>query len=128
MTSRRTLIALAVLSLLAGIPAATAQVPDGKSELAANAALQYWQAFSQIPTLDKDQEKVLAEWSTVALDDPTIAGASEDELLPTIMFSSSRVAVREVVVGGKPIVSEGQHLIQEEVIERFKGLQKRLWG
>ena len=69
-----------------------------------------------------------ADFFTVALDDPTIAGASEDELLPTIMFSSSRVAVREVVVGGKPIVSEGQHLIQEEVIERFKGLQKRLWG
>jgi formimidoylglutamate deiminase len=69
-----------------------------------------------------------ADFFTVALDDPTIAGASGDELLPTIMFSSSRVAVREVVVGGKPIVSEGQHLIQEEVIERFKSLQKRLWG
>jgi formimidoylglutamate deiminase len=69
-----------------------------------------------------------ADFFTVDLGDPTIAGASEDDLLASIVFSSSRAAVREVVVSGKPIVSEGQHLIQEEVIERFSDLQKRLWG
>ena len=69
-----------------------------------------------------------ADFFTVALDDPTIAGASGDDLLATIVFSSSRAAVREVVVGGKPIVSEGQHLIQEEVVERFENLQRRLWS
>ena len=46
----------------------------------------------------------------------------------SIVFSLSRAAVREVVVSGKPIVSEGQHLVQEEVVERFKDLQKRLWN
>jgi len=51
---------------------ATAQVPDGRSDLATNAALQYWQAFSQMPTLDKDQERVLGEWSTVSLDEPAV--------------------------------------------------------
>jgi formimidoylglutamate deiminase len=69
-----------------------------------------------------------ADFFTVDLDDPTIAGASPADLLASIVFSASRVAVREVVVGGKPIVSEGQHLIQEEVIERFTDLQRRLWG
>jgi len=69
-----------------------------------------------------------ADFLTVDLDEPSIAGASTDDLLPTIVFSSSRAAVREVVVGGKPIVSEGQHLIQEEVVERFTDLQKRLWN
>jgi formimidoylglutamate deiminase len=68
-----------------------------------------------------------ADFFTVDLDDPTIAGASQDDLLASIVFSSSRAAVREVVIGGKPVVSEGQHLIQEEVIERFSDLQKRLW-
>ena len=69
-----------------------------------------------------------ADFFTVDLDDPSIAGASKDDLLSSVVFSSSRAAVREVVVGGKPIVSEGQHLIQEEVVERFHQLQKRLWS
>ena len=68
-----------------------------------------------------------ADFFTVDLNDPTVAGASDADLLASIVFSSSRAAVREVVVGGKPIVSEGQHLIQEDVIERFGDLQKRLW-
>jgi hypothetical protein len=49
-----------------------AQVPDGRTELAANAALQYWMAFSQLPALDKDQEKLLADWNTVAMGDPAV--------------------------------------------------------
>ncbi|HMG73061.1 MAG TPA: formimidoylglutamate deiminase [Pyrinomonadaceae bacterium] len=69
-----------------------------------------------------------ADFFTVALDDPAIAGASTDDLLANIVFSLSRAGMREVVVGGKPIVSEGQHLVQEEIIERFSDLQKRLWS
>jgi formimidoylglutamate deiminase len=69
-----------------------------------------------------------ADFFTVDLNDPAIAGASRDNLLASIVFSASRAAVREVVVGGKPIVSEGQHMIQEEVVERFNELQRRLWG
>jgi formimidoylglutamate deiminase len=68
-----------------------------------------------------------ADFFTVDLNDPSIAGASPDDLLAAIVFSSSRAAVREVVVAGKPIVSEGRHLLQEEVIERFNDLQKKLW-
>jgi formimidoylglutamate deiminase len=69
-----------------------------------------------------------ADFFTVDLNDPTIGGVSDDNLLASMVFSASRAAVREVVVGGKPIVSEGRHLIQEEVVERFNELQKRLWG
>ena len=69
-----------------------------------------------------------ADFFTVALDDPSIAGAAPDNLLASIVFASTRAAVREVIVGGKPIVSEGQHLIQDDVVERFNELQKKLWG
>src|SRR5438874_8004789 len=69
-----------------------------------------------------------ADFFTVDLDDPSIAGASKDDLLAGIVFTLSRAAVREGIVGGKPIVSEGQHLIQEEVVERFNQLQKNLWS
>ena len=69
-----------------------------------------------------------ADFFTVDLDDPTIAGAGQDNLLPAIVFSSSRAAIREVVVAGKPIASEGRHLLQEDVVARFNDLQKRLWS
>ena len=69
-----------------------------------------------------------ADFFTVDLDDPSIAGASNDDLLPAIVFSASRAAIREVAVAGKPIVSDGQHLLQEDVVERFNDLQKRLWS
>src|SRR6185295_7343375 len=39
-----------------------------------------------------------ADFFTVDLNDPSIAGASADDLLAAIVFSSSRAAIREVVV------------------------------
>jgi formimidoylglutamate deiminase len=69
-----------------------------------------------------------ADFFTIDLDDPSIAGAGTDTLLASIVFSLSRAAVREVIVSGKPIVSEGQHLVQEEIVERFSELQERLWS
>jgi len=76
-------------------------------------------------TLDAGQP---ADFFSVDLDDPSIAGASPEDLLSSIVFAASRAAVREIVVGGKPIVSEGRHLIQDEIVERFGELQKRLWS
>jgi formimidoylglutamate deiminase len=69
-----------------------------------------------------------ADFFTVDLNDPSIAGASEDDLLSSIVFSLSRTAVKDVVVGGKRIVEDGKHAQQEEIVERFKDLQQRLWG
>ena len=69
-----------------------------------------------------------ADFFTVDLNDPSIAGASPDDLLSNIVFSLSRTAVKDVVVGGKPIVENGRHAQQEEIVERFKALQKRLWN
>jgi len=68
-----------------------------------------------------------ADFFTVDLDDPSIAGSSSEDLLAGIVFSLSRGAVRDVVVGGKMIVKEGRHEKQEEIVERFKALQKKLW-
>src|SRR5262245_30265088 len=60
------------------------QAPDGRTELAANAALQYWMAFSQLPAIDKDQEKLLSEWTTSSANDPAVnklLGASHQSLM-----------------------------------------------
>jgi formimidoylglutamate deiminase len=75
-------------------------------------------------TLDQGRP---ADFFTVDLDDPSIAGASSDDLLSAIVFSLSRTAVKDVVVGGKRIVEDGRHAQQEEIVERFKALQKKLW-
>jgi len=69
-----------------------------------------------------------ADFFTVDLEDPTIAGASPDDLLPAIVFSASRAAVRETAVGGRLVVESGRHPLQGEIVSRFKALQKRLWG
>ncbi len=48
---------------------AIVQAAEEKQDPAANAAIQYWKAFSLMPTLDKDQEKILENWTTAPLDD-----------------------------------------------------------
>lgn len=69
-----------------------------------------------------------ADFFTVALDDTSIAGASPDDLLSSIVFSLARTAVRDVFVGGKRIVENGEHALQHEIVESFVRLQKKLWG
>jgi formimidoylglutamate deiminase len=69
-----------------------------------------------------------ADFFTVDLNDPAIAGSSEDDLLSNIVFALSRTAVRDVVIGGKRIVEDGRHGAQEEILRGFSGLQKKLWG
>ncbi len=69
-----------------------------------------------------------ADFFTVDLNDPSIAGASEDDLLSNIVFSMTRSAVRDVFVGGEQLVKDGRHRAQDEIVEAFVGLQKRLWA
>jgi formimidoylglutamate deiminase len=68
------------------------------------------------------------DFFTVDLNDPSIGGAGAEDLLSCIVFGVARTAVREVFVGGKQIVSEGQHEAQQETIEKFAALQRKLWS
>jgi formimidoylglutamate deiminase len=69
-----------------------------------------------------------ADCFSVDLEDPSIAGASDEDLLPTLVFSSSRSAVRDVFVGGKQVITDGRHRDQDEIIKRFRELQGKLWA
>lgn len=60
----------------------------------------------------------------IDLHDPSIAGAP-DEL--GAVFSLERTAIRDVFVGGKQIIHDGRHLLQEEIVGRFVAVQERLW-
>lgn len=61
-----------------------------------------------------------ADFFTVDLDDPSIAGSTEENLMANIVFSLSRTAIRDVVVGGKGIVTDGRHAQQDEIVSAFR--------
>jgi formimidoylglutamate deiminase len=61
-----------------------------------------------------------ADFFTVDLDDPSIAGATAENLLANIVFSLSRTAVKDVVVGWKTIVADGRHAQQDEIVSAFR--------
>ena len=69
-----------------------------------------------------------ADFFTVDLQDPSIAGAGADDLLPAVVFSLSRAAVRETAVGGRLVVEGGRQREQDAVVSRFAALQRKLWG
>jgi formimidoylglutamate deiminase len=69
-----------------------------------------------------------ADFFTVDLNDPSIAGAGAEDLLPCVVFGLARTAIKEVFVGGRQIVANGRHAGRGETIERFAALQRRLWG
>lgn len=67
-----------------------------------------------------------ADFFTVDLDDPSIAGSSPENLLANVVFSLSRTAIKDVVVGGERIVAGGRHVRQDGIVQQFAELQKRL--
>ena len=68
----RTLRFVLVLLGCACLLPTAAQGAGADSDLAANAAVQYWQAIALLPTLDKEQEKIVQEWNSVPLDDSAV--------------------------------------------------------
>jgi formimidoylglutamate deiminase len=65
-----------------------------------------------------------ADFLTVDLEDPSIAGAPRDTLLDNIVFSLERTAIRDVAVSGELIVRDGRHRLQEEITREFAKAQR----
>jgi formimidoylglutamate deiminase len=69
-----------------------------------------------------------ADFFTVDLNDPSIAGADAGSLATHIVFSLERTAIRDVLVGGELVVRDGRHPLQEEIVGEFAAVQRALWG
>ena len=84
----------------------------------------------RLPDIIKDPGDIAIafDFFTVDLNDPSIAGASRDDLLANIVFSMSRTAIKDVVVGGQQVVEDGRHTDQDEITNKFNDLQARLWN
>jgi formimidoylglutamate deiminase len=68
-----------------------------------------------------------ADFFTVNLFDPSIAGADPATLLAHVIYSLERRAIRDVWIGARPRLSNGRHPLQGAIIGRFAELQQRLW-
>jgi formimidoylglutamate deiminase len=69
-----------------------------------------------------------ADFLGIDLDDLSVAGASPEMLLANVVFSLERTAVKDVYVGGRCVVTDGRHPLQESITAEFKGVQKECWG
>ena len=71
-----------------------------------------------------------ADFVVVDLSDPSLAGASEEDLLAVAVFGMSRAAVRDVYAGGEPVVLSGAaaRVPAEVVVQDFRDTMRRLWG
>lgn len=68
-----------------------------------------------------------ADFFTVDLNDLSIAGDSAEDLLPNLVFSLSRSAIRDVVVNGRFILRDQQHAHQDDIISRYKEVHRKVW-
>jgi formimidoylglutamate deiminase len=69
----------------------------------------------------------MADFFTVDLKDVSIAGNSVDDLLPIVVFSLGRSAIRDVVVQGRWVVRDRQHPQQDEIVSRYRELHEKVW-
>ncbi|MBL9188229.1 MAG: amidohydrolase family protein [Opitutaceae bacterium] len=69
-----------------------------------------------------------ADFFTVNLHDPSIAGADASSLLAAIVFGFERRAIRDVWIGGRQRLAAGRHVMHGPIIGRFSDGQKKLWA
>jgi formimidoylglutamate deiminase len=69
-----------------------------------------------------------ADGFTVDLDDLSIAGHAPDDLLPILVFSLPRSAIRDVLVSGRRVVCDQQHPLHTEIVARYREVYTRVWS
>jgi formimidoylglutamate deiminase len=60
-----------------------------------------------------------ADWLVLDSTHPSLAGAHDDGLLDRLVFSGGQAAIRDVMVGGRWVIKEGQHPAQYDIARRF---------
>ncbi|HTW62339.1 MAG TPA: formimidoylglutamate deiminase [Terracidiphilus sp.] len=68
-----------------------------------------------------------ADFFTVDLRDPSIAGHPSEDLLPLLVFGLNRTAIRDVAVNGRLIVRDGRHALGDEILTGYADAHERIW-
>jgi formimidoylglutamate deiminase len=69
-----------------------------------------------------------ADFFTVNLFDPALAGADPGTLLANVLFALERRAIRDVWVGARQRVANGRHAAHGPIVGRFVEAQRRIWA
>jgi formimidoylglutamate deiminase len=69
-----------------------------------------------------------ADFFTVNLYDPSIAGADAGSLLANLLCSMERRAIRDVWVGARQRIGNGRHVAHGPIVGRFVDTQRRIWA
>ena len=69
-----------------------------------------------------------ADFFTVNLLDPSVAGADAGTLLANVVYGLDRRAIRDVWVGARQRLSGGRHVSHGSIVGRFVDAQKRIWA
>ena len=64
---------------------------------------------------------------SVDLDDPSIIGSTDADLLTSVVFSLERTAIRDVIVEGNAIVRDGRHPKHEIISREYLAASRALW-
>ena len=67
-----------------------------------------------------------ADFLVADLDDPSIAGAAQGDLLATTAFAMERTAIRQVRVAGEAIVRDGRTGLEERALPAFRDALRSL--
>jgi formimidoylglutamate deiminase len=68
-----------------------------------------------------------ADFFAMNLDDPSIAGNSAQGLLPMVVFGMDRVAITDVIIGGKHIYRHRTHPLAEEIVAKYREVCQKVW-
>lgn len=66
-----------------------------------------------------------ADFFTFDLNDLAVLGADPDTLLSTTVFALGRQAIRDVAVGGRFVLRDGQHPLTNEIRTRYRSVQQK---
>jgi formimidoylglutamate deiminase len=69
-----------------------------------------------------------ADFFTVNLFDPAIAGADAGSLLANVVFALERRAIKDVWIGARQRLANGRHALHGPIVGRFVESQARLWA
>ncbi len=69
-----------------------------------------------------------ADFFTVDLGHRSLVGTTEDNLLEAIVFGMKKGAVRDVAVGGKLIVQDGEHPLGNQSDHEFAALCRKVFS
>lgn len=67
------------------------------------------------PSAGRLEPGAQADFCTVALDTPRLAGSRPETVLQSVVFAATAADVRHVVVGGRQVVADGEHLLVGDV-------------